>query len=599
MTVPERLTSGMVGKQLKFEFSPEWDSLRKTAVYMAGDACWINLNVGDTDTIPAEVLVKPMYPLFVGVYGVSADGELVVPTIRARGPLIEPGADASGDPAADPELPAWAQLQVMIGDLSQLATEDKTNLVAAINALAAGMGSDVSAEEVQQIVEEYLAANPPADGASPVVSAERFADESTGESGVEVTIIPVVSDGEDAPVMETQRIYDGKNGARGYSVFYTQTEAGDAGEVYFEKDLVDLPAGITEAKPGDMLLTADGKVYSVTELYVTTTSGSGVFTTSYIAQFAADLKGQDGAAGAQGTQGEKGDTGPQGPAGADGKSPTITLEETDSGVLIDVTNPDGSVATALVRHGEDGGKNGLSLYFTAEEPTIDEGYPFDPGQIASGGRTLQVGDMLLTPSGKVFTVNGVSEGMIDAVYTAVLQSSGAVQPDWSAGEGESGYVKNRTHWTEEGIVELLPETALPQGGEGVWGISSDMRLEAGKTYMICYNGTEYTCDALEVNADADGFVMVGNPALFGFGESTGEPFGLAAVGGSILVVASDEPTEVTVSIKVWDETAHPLDEKFLPGSVGSIILRSSTAGSTKRFKVTIDDSGTLTAAEVI
>ena len=30
----------------------------------------------------------------------------------------------------------------------------------------------------------------------------------------------------------------------------------------------------------------------------------------------------------------------------------------------------------------------------------------------------------------------------------------------------------------------------------------------------------------------------------------------------------------------------------------AIILKSSTAGSTKKFKITVDDSGTLTATEV-
>lgn len=41
-----------------------------------------------------------------------------------------------------------------------------------------------------------------------------------------------------------------------------------------------------------------------------------------------------------------------------------------------------------------------------------------------------------------------------------------------------------------------------------------------------------------------------------------------------------------------------LDEKFLPESVESVIIRSSTEGSTKKFKITVDDSGTITATEV-
>lgn len=42
----------------------------------------------------------------------------------------------------------------------------------------------------------------------------------------------------------------------------------------------------------------------------------------------------------------------------------------------------------------------------------------------------------------------------------------------------------------------------------------------------------------------------------------------------------------------------PMEEKYLPESVESVIVRSSTEGSTKKFKITVDDTGTLTATEV-
>lgn len=50
----------------------------------------------------------------------------------------------------------------------------------------------------------------------------------------------------------------------------------------------------------------------------------------------------------------------------------------------------------------------------------------------------------------------------------------------------------------------------------------------------------------------------------------------------------------------WDMnpgTIKKIDEKFIP-DMTSVVLKSSTADSTKRFKVTVDDSGTLTATEV-
>lgn len=41
-----------------------------------------------------------------------------------------------------------------------------------------------------------------------------------------------------------------------------------------------------------------------------------------------------------------------------------------------------------------------------------------------------------------------------------------------------------------------------------------------------------------------------------------------------------------------------IDEKYLPKSVDGITLRSSTEGSAKKFKLTVDDSGTISATEI-
>lgn len=50
----------------------------------------------------------------------------------------------------------------------------------------------------------------------------------------------------------------------------------------------------------------------------------------------------------------QGETGPAGPQGEPGESPTISLEETTDGIVINVENSDGSTYTALVSHGEQG-----------------------------------------------------------------------------------------------------------------------------------------------------------------------------------------------------------------------------------------------------
>lgn len=133
---PELLTAGMAkAVGVRFAFSEEWDGLTKTAVFTNGRdtvgvlaAKWD----GDAVDIPPEVLTAAGRYARVGVYGTNASG-VVLPTVWATLGKVQPAAEPSGDPSADPTLPVWAQLQEQIGDLNDLKTYSKDNLVAAIN----------------------------------------------------------------------------------------------------------------------------------------------------------------------------------------------------------------------------------------------------------------------------------------------------------------------------------------------------------------------------------------------------------------------------------------------------------------------------------
>lgn len=133
---PELLTAGMSkAVTVQFVFSPDWDGLTKTAVFSNGkttvDVLAANWD-GDTVLVPHEVLAVPGRHARVGVYGADESG-VVLPTVWVSLGKVQPGADPSGDASADPSLPVWAQLQKQIGDLNDLRTYSKDNLVAAIN----------------------------------------------------------------------------------------------------------------------------------------------------------------------------------------------------------------------------------------------------------------------------------------------------------------------------------------------------------------------------------------------------------------------------------------------------------------------------------
>lgn len=141
---PELLTAGMSkAVTVQFVFSPAWDGLTKTAVFTNGkttvDVLAANWD-GDTVPVPHEVLAVPGRHARVGVYGANESG-VILPTVWVSLGKVQPGADPSGDVSADPSLPVWAQLQKQIGDLDDLQTYNKGNLVEAINEARSSGGS--------------------------------------------------------------------------------------------------------------------------------------------------------------------------------------------------------------------------------------------------------------------------------------------------------------------------------------------------------------------------------------------------------------------------------------------------------------------------
>ena len=139
--------------------------------------------------------------------------------------------------------------------------------------------------------------------------------------------------------------------------------------------------------------------------------------------------------------------------------------------------------------------------------------------------------------------------------------------------------EDRTHWSESSEAYLLPEyEAVVNQAESMAYILQALELqpEAGKTYTVNWNGTDYQVEAKAYHFNVDGTTTVpcvafGNWIVEG-GEDTGEPFMLGifppeiavamnAYGGAIIL---DGSTAVTLSIKGVVEKVHQLDPKYIP-----------------------------------
>ncbi len=119
LTVRQRepLTSGSVNvNTVKFEFSPDWEGLERTAVFRAadGEPVSVLLAAGDQCGIPWEVLSSHGQRISAGVCG-TRGAELVLPTVWADLGAVQEGA-CPGEPSRPPTPELWEQALEKKGD---------------------------------------------------------------------------------------------------------------------------------------------------------------------------------------------------------------------------------------------------------------------------------------------------------------------------------------------------------------------------------------------------------------------------------------------------------------------------------------------------
>lgn len=457
------IPAGIIGAQVEFEYAEDiWKGLHKTVVFR-GPVTKDVVTDSNIVTMPPEVAEKPLSLLSVGVYGVDDNGNLAIPTVWADLGLVRESANPSGDPTTDPSLPVWAQLQAMIGNLEELDTTAKNNLVAAVNE-ALAKGGDVDEADVLRIVEEYLAANPPAPGepgadgksAYEIAVGNGFSGSetewleslrgepgpkgetgATGPQGPKGEIGPVGPSGEQGP--QGPKGDTGPAGPQG-----EKGDTGPAGPIGPKGDTGDTgpigPQGPQGEQGAQGIQGETGPQGPQGPKGDTGATGP---------------KGDKGEQGPQGIQGPKGDTGATGPAGADGVSPTVTTSKSGKVTTITIKDATGT-KTATINDGADGAKG-------------DTGAPGPQGEIGPKGDTGETGPQ--GPKGDTGPVGpqgpqgekGDAFTYDDFTETQLLALTGPQGPKGDTGAtgpkgdtGPAGYtpVRGTDYWTAADIATI-------------------------------------------------------------------------------------------------------------------------------------------------
>ena len=161
------------------------------------------------------------------------------------------------------------------------------------------------------------------------------------------------------------------------------------------------------------------------------------------------------------------------------------------------------------------------------------------------------------------------------------------KPDWNTAAGEHGHILNRTHYIEEVLEEVIPETTVTFGAATnpgrdtgtATGSATQIYPEYGEMFAIEWNGTKYYSIARSYTKEDGSFGKgIGNTGMFGGGIYAEYPFLIgflteaeaAMAGHTYFVWVNDESTTATFSVGKVGEEVHQLDTKYLPDTIARV-----------------------------
>ena len=190
-----------------------------------------------------------------------------------------------------------------------------------------------------------------------------------------------------------------------------------------------------------------------------------------------------------------------------------------------------------------------STVFPTPSPESKEDYLNAGVMISAATANSLVFTCLNTPVADITVTVFVTEPSLSVGGGNAGSESGLGQSDWEAGEGEPGEILNKPF----GDIMLY---AFNSRDEFLNGQDIAVRLEAGETYTVAFDGVSYTC----VAKDYEGNIRLGNNDIYEVVETTKpEPFVIEQTDSTIYgYLAEADTAEHTVQVIFTKK----LDPKF-------------------------------------
>lgn len=263
----------------------QWDLDQRLQV-LCNDCTAVHFNINDSQDCPVCEIIEEdgkRYVLVPNILLQSAGvlraflmaGEKTLCAVAFR--IIErPKPD--GYVYTETEVQTWAQLGAMIGNLDNLETEARENLVAAVNELVGKSGS-ADPDAIVKIVADYLAANPPKEN-DPTVSdwakqpekPEYTAEEvgALSQNSLQTGIDQALAQAKESGLFDGPQGPQGEQGPQGPQGIpggdYVLTDADKADIAELAAALVDVPDSVTDEHINELINTALSAIPNAAEV---------------------------------------------------------------------------------------------------------------------------------------------------------------------------------------------------------------------------------------------------------------------------------------------------------------------------------------------
>ena len=145
------------------------------------------------------------------------------------------------------------------------------------------------------------------------------------------------------------------------------------------------------------------------------------------------------------------------------------------------------------------------------------------------------------------------------------------------------------------VADEVPSWASVDATMKVWVNNGTIDIVPPENYIDLGNGS-FVVGEFAFFIATDNFEASFGKTTIVFQEKGAYFISMAGVYTTGIASADSDTPEIT-----WDGnigTLKTIDPKYIPSELNEVILPSSTSGSSKRFKITVDDSGAISATEV-